>query len=217
MRLLHGARASACQPLLRMGRIGFVSLFLASAIVLPALAQEGGKSGGPTAESGGQEIWLIVNFLLLAGGLGVLIGKNAGPFFRERLRKIREDIISGEEARQAAERNAAEVDRRLANLDAEIAGLRVEFQKDLENERERMRQRTAVEWDRIRIQTGQEIAAAVKTARAELKRYAAELAIGLAERKIRARMNPDTQDALIGGFVEILNRPGPEGAPPAQA
>jgi F0F1-type ATP synthase membrane subunit b/b' len=48
-------------------------------------------------------------------------------------------------------------------------------------------------------------------ARAELKRYSAELAIGLAERKIRARMNAATQDALIGSFAENLDRSGPEG------
>jgi hypothetical protein len=37
-----------------------------------------------------------------------------------------------------------------------------------------------------------------------LKRYAAELAIGLAEQKIRARMTPETQDALVRGFVRDL-------------
>ena len=44
-------------------------------------------------------------------------------------------------------------------------------------------------------------------ARAELKRYAAELAIGLAERKIRTRMNAETQDGLVTVFVQELETP----------
>jgi F-type H+-transporting ATPase subunit b len=184
------------------------SLALAGFVVLaalPAFAQEGG--GQAEAPEG----WVIANFVLLAAGLGWMIAKNAGPFFDGRLKKIRQDIVQGEEARREAQQRAAEVDRRLANLDREIAALRAESQKELENELARMREKTAADRERIRIHSEQEIAAAGKTARAELKRYSAELAIGLAERKIRARMNAATQDALIGSFVENLDRSGPEG------
>jgi hypothetical protein len=37
-----------------------------------------------------------------------------------------------------------------------------------------------------------------------LRRYAAELALSLAEEKVRVRMTPDTQDALVKGFVQNL-------------
>jgi len=189
-------------------------LFLCALVAVPAFAQESEKHG---EEDGSRQIWLIANFVLLAGGLGLMIGKNAGPFFQGRLRKIREDIVRGEDARQDAERRAAEVDRKLANLDAEIAALRAESQQELANERERMRERTATERARITATANQEIVAAGKTARAELKRYSAELAIGLAERKIRTRMNAETQDAFIGSFVEMLNASRPDGSPSFQS
>jgi F0F1-type ATP synthase membrane subunit b/b' len=38
----------------------------------------------------------------------------------------------------------------------------------------------------------------------ELKRYAAGLAVELAEQKVRARMTPDAQDSLVQGFVRNL-------------
>ena len=170
-----------------------------------AAAQENEKKVGE--ESGAEDIWRVVNFVIMAGAVGYLIVKNAGPFFAARSRKIREEMIQGEDARQEAERRAAEVDRRLANLETEIAGLRAESQKETEHEVERMRQRTAAEMAKIQANAEQEIVAAGKTARAELKRYAAELAIGLAERKIRTRMNAETQDALVGGFVHELDSP----------
>jgi len=173
--------------------------------IAAAQENENGKKAGE--EGGAEDIWRVVNFMIMAGGVGYLIVKNAGPFFAARSKKIREEIVQGEEARQEAERRAAEVDRRLANLEADIAGLRAESAHEAEREFERMRQRTAAELAKIQAHAEQEIAAAGKTARAELKRYAAELAIGLAERKIRTRMNAETQDGLVASFVHELETP----------
>src|SRR5437660_4570266 len=103
--------------------------------------------------------------------------------------------------RQAAEERAAEVDRRLANLEAEIASLRAHAQEEAEAETQRLAQHTAAEIARIQARAEQEIVSAGKAARLELKRHAAELAIALADQKIRARMTPETQDALVPRFV----------------
>src|ERR1035437_264748 len=64
------------------------------------------------------------NFLLLAGLLGYFIGKNAGPFFAARSAGIRKDMDESLRQREQAEAKAADVDRRLANLEEDIAALR---------------------------------------------------------------------------------------------
>jgi F-type H+-transporting ATPase subunit b len=193
-----------------MKRLAFgiilLGLFLAGFPGIAA-AQENETGSKAREESGAEDIWRVVNFVIMAGGVGYLIVKNAGPFFAARSKKIREEIVQGEEARQEAERRAAEVDRRLANLEADIAGLRAKSEREAELEFERMRQRTAAEIAKIQLHAEQEIATAGKTARLELKRYAAELAIGLAERKIRTRMNAETQDGLVASFVHELETP----------
>jgi F-type H+-transporting ATPase subunit b len=155
-------------------------------------------------EPSGLEVWKWANFLVLAGGIGYLIGKKGGPFFAERSTKIRKDMVEAGEVRQEAETRAAEVERRLANLEAEIAALRAESGKEEEAETGRLGRHTADEIAKTRANAEQEIAAAGKAARLELKRYCAELAMGLAEQKIRARMTPETQDALVRGFVRDL-------------
>jgi F-type H+-transporting ATPase subunit b len=193
-----------------MKRLAFGTLFIGMFLAgFPPQAAAQEKETGQKAgeESASDEIWRVVNFVIMAGGVGYLIVKNAGPFFAARSKKIREEIVQGEDARQEAERRAAEVDSRLANLEADLAGLRAESQKEAERETERMRQRTAAEMARVRAQAEQEIDAAGKTARGELKRYAAELAIGLAERKIRTRMSAETQDGLVADFVHELGTP----------
>src|SRR5262249_29879745 len=119
-------------------------------------------------------------------------------------KQIRKDMMDADEARQEADARAAAVDLKLANLEAEIASLRAESQKEALAETERMTQHTAAEIAKIQAHAEQEISAAGKAARADLKHHAAELAIGLAEQKLRARMTPDAQDALVRGFVRDL-------------
>jgi F-type H+-transporting ATPase subunit b len=144
------------------------------------------------------------NFLILAGLLGYLIGKNAGPFFAGRSASIRKDMDDSLRQRQEAEAKAADVDRRLANLEQDIAALRSQSEAEAQNETERMAQGTEAEIAKIQVRAEQEIASAGKAARMALKRYSAELAMGLAEQKVRARMTPDTEDALVQGFVRNL-------------
>jgi F-type H+-transporting ATPase subunit b len=191
-----------------MKRPFVLSLVFGLALLAPCFAQEGGSHS--EQEDSSQEIWKVANFIILVGALGFLIGKSAGPFFAARLRGIREDMLQGEEARKDAERRSAEVDLRLAHLDLEIADLRRNAQIESDQERERMTRQLAAEIGKVRTRAEEEIAAAGKTARTELKRYVAELAIGLAEQKIRARVNVDVQDELIGAFTDGLDNPAPQ-------
>jgi F0F1-type ATP synthase membrane subunit b/b' len=136
-------------------------------------------------EGGSLQIWKWANFVVLAGGLGYLIGKNGGPFFAARSVKIRQDMIDAGDVRQDA-------------------ALRADSGKEEEAETGRFGRHTAAEIAKTQAQAEQEIAAAGKAARLELKRYCADLAVGLAEQKIRARMTPETEDELVRGFIRDL-------------
>ena len=163
-----------------------------------------GETPSEEGEEGHMEGWKWANFIVLAGGIGYLIGKNAGPFFENRTAQIRKDMVEAGAAREDAEARAAEVDRRLANLENEIAALRAEAHQEGEAEAQRLARLTADEVAKIQAHADQEIISAGKAARMELKRYSAGLAIGLAEQKIRARMTPGTEDELVRSFVNDL-------------
>jgi F-type H+-transporting ATPase subunit b len=171
-----------------------------------AFSQESTKPGEkPESFAEKHELELKwVNFLLLAGALGYLIGKHGGPFFAARSTSIRKDLVESEQKRKDAEARAAAVDARLANLEKEIAVLRGESQAEAQAENARMAQHTAAELAKIQAHAEQEIASAGKAARSELKRYSAQLALELAEQKIRDRMTPETQSALVRSFVRDL-------------
>ena len=116
---------------------------------------------------------------MLAGGLGYLIAQERRPVFRGAVAwQIRQDMRGRRSAPSQAEARAAAVDRRLANLEAEIAALRAESARKKQAETERFARHTAAEIAKIEAHAEQEIAAAGKAARLELKRYAARAGDG---------------------------------------
>lgn len=171
-------------------------------------AQEAGQ--GATREA--QEpspVWAWANFAILAAGLGYLVVKKGGPWFATRSLAIRKGITEAEEIRAEAEARAADVDRRLGGLEAEIEALRGHARQEQAAEAERIRQQTAADLTRIQENAAREIDSAGKSARIELKRYAAQLAVDLAEQKIRRQMTPGIQSALVENFVRDLDQPAP--------
>jgi F-type H+-transporting ATPase subunit b len=184
-----------------MKKLVFSILFGLFLLLSPATmhAEEKGE-----AESGSLKAWEWANFALLAAGLGYVIVKNAGPAFDARGRRIRKEMVEAEEAKKEADTRAAEVERRLARLADEIAALRAEAQREEEAEAGRYARNTAAEIAKIRASAEQEIVSAGKAARSELKRHAAELALALAEQKLRSRITPDTEDRLVRGFVKHI-------------
>ncbi|MEO8372193.1 MAG: ATP synthase F0 subunit B [Candidatus Solibacter sp.] len=172
-----------------------------------ATAEQGAEHGKEAEESFAERHELELkwaNFLLLAGLLGYMIGKNAGPFFAARSAGIRKDMDESLRQRQEAEATVADVTRRLGNLEQEISSLRSQSENEAKAETSRIAQQTAAEIAKIQTHAEQEIASAGKAARMSLKKYSAELAMGLAEQKVRARMTPATEDALVQGFVRNL-------------
>lgn len=176
-------------------------LFTALLIALPAFAQESGGSGG---EKPGMLLWQVLNFVILFGFLWWLISKQGGPALRARSKGIAEGLAAGEQARQEADARAKTVQAKLANLETEINALRTSAREEREREAERIRRDTQNEIARIHAQAELEIEAAGKQARAEVQRAAAKLAVELAETKVRARMSPDVQSALLESFLKDL-------------
>ena len=180
-----------------MRRAGqFVLLFCLAAGLAFAQGSEGGE--------GHLQMWKWANFLVLAGGLGYLLAKYLPPVFAARTQAITKDMVESQRIRQDAEERAADVERRLAAIETEIATLRAQSHEETTAEADRLAQHAAAEVARIQAQSEREIGDAGKDARLELRRYAAGLAIDLAAQKIRSRMTPATEDRFVRGFVRDL-------------
>jgi len=184
---------------LRPAGAWLLAAWLAAGSALAAEAESGGH-GANTA------LWKSLNFAVLAAGIGYLLYKAGRPFLRSRTSEIQRAIAEAARLRQEAEARAAEMDRRLANLAAEIEQLRSEARRQTAQEEERLKADTERLIARLRHSAELEIASAVKRARQELQAHAAQLALELAREKIRRRMTPEIAAGLIDSFVENLGR-----------
>jgi F-type H+-transporting ATPase subunit b len=172
-----------------------------------------GQSGGGQDQKSSLTLWNWANFVVLAGAIVYFSAKQGGPYFAARSRQIRKDMLEAGDVRKEAEERAAAVDRKLANLGADITRLKAESEQERQAEIERLRRHRAAERAKIQAHAEREVESAGKAARLELKRYAAELAVQLAEQKIRAGMTGEIQDGLVRGFVtDLASSSSPAGA-----
>ena len=181
-----------------------MSRFLILPILFASLAFAEEAAGGEKDMTG----WKWANFAILAAGIGYLLVKQGGPYFASRSREIRKGIADAQKIRADAEKSAADMSARLANLGAEVEALRKSAKEEAEQEGERIRQETGREIAKIQAGADREIASALKTAQIELKSYSAQLALNLARKRVEERMTPADQETLVQGFVTELSHEG---------
>lgn len=183
-----------------------LTIALGLALTSYALPQESSTAAqSKEAEQGDPWIWWKwANFGILAVGLGYLIGKNVPPLFRKQSDEIQNALAEAARVKQEAAAYASSVEARIAGLQNEIQKLRETAHAEMSAESDRVRRETEHHLQRIREQSVQEVALMTRGAKDGLRKYASELAIGLAEQRIRSRMNPATQENLVNGFLSDL-------------
>jgi F-type H+-transporting ATPase subunit b len=191
----------------RSALVLYLALALGSLAPRVAFAQEGTPAHELEESKGDPWIWWKwANFLILAGGLGYLVGKSAPAFFRSRTEEIQRGIQEASQVRREAEARAAAIERRMAGLQSEIESIRANAHAEMHAEGERIRHETEQQVRRIQDQAQQELASLSKLAREELKTYAGSLALDMAEQRIRGRLDEGTQHRLVQVFVRDLQR-----------
>jgi F-type H+-transporting ATPase subunit b len=148
----------------------------------------------------------LSNLLILVAAIGFFLFKNLPKTFRGRSATIQKDIVDARAATQDAKTRLSSVEERLSKLDEQIAGMRSQAESDGAREEERLK--AAIEEEKKRILTAAEleIQSATLTARRDLQKYAAELAVDQAARKLV--VTPEADRYLVEGFAERLQTLG---------
>lgn len=145
-----------------------------------------------------------MNFLLLAGALTFLLRKPLGEFFTQRSASIRKSLDEGREALEASQAQLTAVEEKLRHLDEEIAAFKASAVREMEAERQRLRQATEEEADKILESARAQIEALTRAAKLELRIYAARQALELAEEMIRQSLDDASRKRLVSRFVDEL-------------
>ncbi len=191
-----------------MKRIAALLVGLGLCLAPLGLAQdEKGEKKGSMSEP--SMAWELANFAVLVGLFGYFAVKNGGPFFNARAAEIRKGIDDAEKLKAESDAKISAINSKLGRLDAEIASMRESAGAERRAAEQRLKEETERELQRISAHADAEMVTAGKSERVALQRYAAKLALELAETKVRARMNPNTEDALVQAFVHGLGTASP--------
>lgn len=152
--------------------------------------------------------WLFwcLNFAVVLAAILWFVKSKLLVSMRERTALIRKSMDEAKKASDAAMSRLKDIESRLSRLDGEVAELKAQAEKDFKIEEQRIQAAAAEDARRVVDFAETEIAAAAKSARRELKAFAAELAVNLAEKKIQ--IDPQTDQRLVSTFVNDLGKDG---------
>jgi len=164
-----------------------------------AFANEGGAE---EAESLGQilkgYIWPVVNFLILVGVMVYALKKaDIKGFFKKRTELIEQSIRESREAKELAQKALSEVEERLKLKDSEIAEIMAGAKVSGENEKARLIEDGDKLKARILEQARTNIDYEVKRAKESIKQEAVEIAMELAEKKLKEKLSKEEQLKLL--------------------
>jgi F0F1-type ATP synthase membrane subunit b/b' len=179
----------------------FLSLIINN--FLPAL------SGGETTpwwDYPGFELWKFANLAVFVFVMVYILTRKAklGEVFQARREGIKLELAKAKQERDAALAKLKEVEERLARLDTEVATIKELAVVEAAEERERIARATETELSKLSEQALREIESAGKAAKKELRRYAAEQSVRLAEDIVRREMRPEDDARLIANNIEEL-------------
>jgi F-type H+-transporting ATPase subunit b len=151
-----------------------------------------------------QAYWLsiILNFLVIAAAIVWAAKKFLPGMFRDRTAAIQKAMQEAQMASEEARRKLADIEARLQKLDVEIGMMRDAAEKEGAAEEARIEAAAKEDARKIVVSAEQEIAAAAKAARRQLTAYAADLAVGLAQKQIH--IDASTDQALVRNFAGQL-------------
>ncbi|HEX5705072.1 MAG TPA: ATP synthase F0 subunit B [Pyrinomonadaceae bacterium] len=164
------------------------------------------SEGGAWWDYPGFELWKFVNLFVFVAILVYILTRKVrlGEAFRTRREQIKQELQRAQTERDAALAKLKEVEERLARLDTEVTTIRTQSQREAAEERERIAKSTEQEIAKLGEQAKREIESAGKAAKHDLRVYAAETSVRMAEDIIRREMRPEDDVRMISRNVDEL-------------
>lgn len=155
----------------------------------------------------GLEIWKFVNLAVFILG-AILLHRRFGRPISEALRArgegIKLELQRAREEKDKALTKLSEVEEKIQRMDGEVASIREQAKVEAEAERELIKIATESEMTKLKQQAQREIESATKTAVQELREFAAQQSVALAEVSIKRELRSEDDKRIISLNVEQL-------------
>jgi F-type H+-transporting ATPase subunit b len=144
-------------------------------------------------------IMLGINFAIIFFAVAIPLTRAMPKIIRKRSQTLSQDLSNARQATAEAQARLSAVEAQLAGLGEEIKKLSAQVEQESVEDEKRIKASLGEESARIVSAAEQEISQAVTQAKRGLRSFAADLAIGQAEKQIS--LTPETDRALIAEFV----------------
>ena len=142
---------------------------------------------------------LGINFAIIFFAVAIPLKRTMPNILRKRSQTLSQDLTTARQATADAQARLSAVEAKLAGLGEEIKKLSAQVEQESVEEEKRIKAALVEESARIVTAAEQEIDVAMTQAKRGLRNFAADLAIGQAEKQIT--LSPETDRALIAEFV----------------
>jgi F-type H+-transporting ATPase subunit b len=171
-----------------------VFCFLSLALVSLAFGAEGGEAHESLFKS---YLWQVLNFAILVTILVYFAKKPLKEFLKKRTELIEKTLKEAKEAKELAEKALAEVEERLKLKDKEIEEILSRTRVSAEKEQGLLIQQGEQMKEKILEQAKNNIDYELRLAKEAIKAEAVEVAMELAEKKLKDKLTKEEQLRLI--------------------
>ena len=158
--------------------------------------------GGISAAKVWDLVYRAMNFFAVAIILFFVLRKPMGQYFGNRREEIAETLADLEKKKGEAEEKYAQLEARLAEIEAERDTILAEYVADGEKEKEKIIANAEDMSSRIQAQAEKAIAQEIKKAKDDLKQEIAELSASMAEELVKNNINDQDQERLVEEYLD---------------
>lgn len=152
----------------------------------------------------GFELWKFINLGLFVWILMYLVRKPLSEAFKAKRDVIRAELIKAEEEKQAALSKLTSVEAKLVSVDSEKAAILKNAREEVEAEKRRLAEQAASESAKMKAQAEGEAARLAAVARIQLRRFAVNESLRMAEEKLRSSVDTNTDSRLIKSGIQAI-------------
>ncbi len=177
----------------------------AAALFLPESVWAAEAGAHHKAFSATEELFKVVNTLIVAGILYKVAFVPIRQFLKDRREGIRKALEEARAAREEAEGRLAEQRAKVGDLEIELARVRAQGEAERAAMRERLQGEQEDQARRLLEQAKTTIALEASKARAELRGQAASLALRLAEEMLKKELDEADQERFVENYLARLH------------
>lgn len=171
-------------------------------------ASEGGEGGHAEGPHGVPSyVWFhLINFTILAYFLFTKLRRPLRDHLIKRHDTIKDALERSEILRRQAEARAEDLAKKLDGLNAELVTMKVQAQADAQREAERLLASTEANVARMRSDADKLLQEEVSRAASRMRQEVTDLALELATRMLRERITAEDQGRLAGQYLDQLGQ-----------